>query len=107
MRISPRASEDFSREADGNHYYVARETDASPLQLDSDKEKFLFYRGLGGFEPPISARVARDGSVVVTNRNGDAVGDVILFDNRGGTIACRIRQAVGGSQITIDCQDVG
>jgi hypothetical protein len=102
VKVSPGTSEDFPREARGNHYYVARETDASPLQLDSDKEKFLFYRGVGGFEPPISARVARDGKVVVTNRNGDAVDDVILFENRGGTIAYRIREAVGGSQIAID-----
>jgi hypothetical protein len=102
VKVSPRASEDFPREAGGNHYYVARETDASPLQLNSDKEKFLFYRGLGGFEPPISARIARDGKVVVTNGNGDPIDDVVLFDNRGGTIAYRIREAVGGSQITID-----
>jgi hypothetical protein len=39
VKVSPGASEDFPREAGGNHYYVARETDASPLQLDSDTEK--------------------------------------------------------------------
>jgi hypothetical protein len=101
VKVSPGATREFPREVGGNHYYLARGTDASPLQLDSDKEKFLFYRGVGGFEPPISARVARDGTVVVTNRNGEAIDDVILFDNRGGAITYRVR-SVAGSQIALD-----
>jgi hypothetical protein len=102
VKVSPGATENLPKEVGGNHYYLARETDASPMQLDSDREKFLFYRGVGGFEPPISARVARDGKVVVTNRNGEAVDDVILFENRGGAMAYHVREAVGSSQIVLD-----
>lgn len=101
VKVSPGATANFPRDAGGNHYYTARQTDASPLQVDSDKEKFLFYRGLGGFEPPISARLARDGTVIVTNRDGDAVDDVVLFDNRGGSMAYQVRDGAG-SQIAID-----
>jgi hypothetical protein len=99
--VSPSAAGDFPTETGGNHYYVARQTDASPLQLESDKEKFLFYRGVGGFEPPISARVARDGKVVVSNRNGEAVDDVVLFENRAGTVAYQARHT-SQAQIAID-----
>ncbi len=101
VKVSPGATEDFPSETSGSHYYVARKTDASPLQLESDKEKFLFYRGVGGFEPPISARVARDGKVIVTNRNGEPVDDVILFENRAGAIAYQARHT-SRTQVTLD-----
>jgi hypothetical protein len=101
VKVSPGATEDFPSETSGNHYYVARKTDASLLQLESDKEKFLFYRGVGGFEPPISARVARDGKVIVTNRNGEPVDDVILFENRAGAIAYQARHT-SRTQVTLD-----
>ena len=39
-----------------SHYFTARETDAAPLEFNSQHEKFLFYRGVGNITLPISAR---------------------------------------------------
>jgi hypothetical protein len=103
VKVSPGAAEDFPLEPGGNHYHIARQTDASPLQLESDKEKFLFYRGVAGFEPPVSARVARDGTVVVSNLNGEAVDDVVLFENHAGAIAYQAGHT-SRTQIALDPQ---
>jgi hypothetical protein len=96
VKVTPGAKEEFPGGKGNNHYYAARKTDASPLQIDSDQEKFLFYRGVGGFEPPMSARVAPDGTVVIASKDGEAIGDVILFENRGGAIAYRAGNYAGG-----------
>jgi hypothetical protein len=101
VKVSHAASAAFPIDASRSHYYLARETDASPLRVNSENEKFLFYRGVGGFEPPISARVASDGRIVVSNPTGDAIGDIILFENRGGTMAYQVRHGVSG-QLTLE-----
>jgi hypothetical protein len=97
VKISPRAPADFPLERGANHYYVARQTDASPLQVGEQKEKFLFYRGVGRFAPPIAATVSADGTISVKSIDGGAVGDVMLFENRRGAIdfqAHRVASAV-------------
>lgn len=101
VKVSPRAAPDFPSENGSSHYYAARETDASPLQVGSAKEKFLFYRGVGFFAPPLTAVISDDGKVVVSNPAGEAVGDVILFENRGGRLAYRVVRAAT-RQITLD-----
>ena len=96
VKVSPGARAEFPIDSSRSHYFLARQTDASPLRSGSETEKFLFYRGVGGFESPISAIVAVDGSVVVENPSGEAVGDIILFVNRRGTIAYQVRHAATG-----------
>ena len=49
----------------------------------------------------MAATVATDGIVSVTNPGGDAIGDVILFENRGGTIAYDVRHG-STSRLTFD-----
>lgn len=93
VEVSPHGRVKFPTERGPSHYYAARETDASPLQIGSQREKFLFYRGVGSFTPPIAARVLRDGSIVTSSVGGGALGDVILFENRGGRIAYEVRRA--------------
>ena len=87
VKVRPGASAQFPDERDKNHYYVARETDAAPLQVGGDHERFLFYRGVGRMPPPITARVADDGQIVVGHTRGEALGDIILFENRDGAMA--------------------
>ena len=50
-----RAATSSASSASKNHYYVARETDAAPLQVGAERERFLFYRGVGRIPPPIAA----------------------------------------------------
>src|SRR5688500_6770909 len=92
VKVTPHASPaDFPHERGTSHYYAARETDASPLQVDGQVERFLFYRGVGRLDPPLPVTVADDGTLDVEATNGDPIGDVVLFENRGGRIRYSVR----------------
>lgn len=101
VKVSPRAVAEFPIEPAPSHYYQARQTDAAPLQVGSQKEGFLFYRGVGQFPPPISATVGADGRTVVWASPETAVGDVILFENRNGVLSYAVQRASGG-KLTLD-----
>jgi hypothetical protein len=75
---------------------MARATDATPITYGLQKEKFLFYRGVGQFAPPISAKVDADGTAVVWSSRAGAIGDVILFENRAGAIAYSVAKSANG-----------
>src|SRR5262245_22500709 len=66
IKVSPNMRADFPT-GSNSHYFTARETDATPLRVGSQNEKFLFYRGVGNFPLPISARRMQDGKVDVKN----------------------------------------
>lgn len=85
VKVSPSAVIEFPIEGGLSHYYAARETEAAPLQVGAQKEKFLFYRGVGTFPLPVAATVSDDGKIVVKKTGAETVGDLILFENRGGT----------------------
>jgi hypothetical protein len=93
VRILPNAAAEFPAEPGQSHYYAARETDAAPLQVGSQKEKFLFYRGVGTFALPISVKAEADGRILVKNLRADEVSGLILFENRGG----KLRYQVAGT----------
>jgi hypothetical protein len=101
VTVTPGVAEDFPVEQSASHYYAARRTDAAPLQSGSAREKFLFYRGVGRFAPPIAATVDADGHVAVRHPRGQPIGDVILFDNHRGRIVYEVRSALGG-QVIVD-----
>lgn len=96
VRVRPGARAQFRTERDRNHYYVARETDAAPLQVGPDEERFLFYRGVGRIPPPMTARVGADGTIVVSHSRGEPLGDMILFENRDGATAYAARRVSAG-----------
>jgi hypothetical protein len=98
VRVMPSSTLPFPREEAESHYYPARETDAAPVRVCGDKvkehEKFLFYRGVGTFETPLSVVVEGPKLVV----RGTDIPRVILFENKGGrtgwTTAARVRGSV-------------
>lgn len=94
---------------DKNHYYDARETDAVPLQAevaqrdrDNDRdwdlrggsvvqrEKFLFYRGVGAFPPPVSLKAMGGGSVRIANTAGGSVGGLVLVNVQGTNVGFKV-----------------
>jgi len=99
VSVSPQAAASLPDDRRGGHYYAARRTDAAPLTLGGVSEKFLFYRGVGGFEPPVSAAVLNDGRVEVSGISG--LGDIMLFENRGGSIGYR-SVTVPGTRTTMN-----
>ena len=96
--VTPGAAEHFPTEPAKNHYYAARETDAAPLRVGSQQEKFLFYRGIGRFEIPIVATTPDSTRVVVKNTGSEPLAAVVLFENRGGRIGYRISHGVTGER---------
>jgi len=95
----PGAKENFPVDQSKSHYYPARETDAAPISLGDEQvveqEKFLFYRGIGFFDLPLSARL-KDDQVVVSSAGPDEIAQVVLFENRGGRSGWRIHGPLNG-----------
>lgn len=91
--VKPGASPAFPTEPGQSHYYAARETDAAPVVVAGQAEKFLFYRGLASFPVPIRATVEDDGQIAVSRAGRHALGRLILFENRNGRIGYRVVDA--------------
>lgn len=102
ITITPGAAENFPVEANPSHYYPARETDAAPLRVCGSKgvqqEKFLFYRGVGTFKPPIEAML-NSGKVTLKNISRQNIGAVIVFENRAGRIAYQAQGPLVGETV--------
>jgi len=83
LKVMPGAPENFPIENRKSHYYPARETDAAPVRVNGEDEKFLFYRGIGNFRLPLTIRLSGN-QVIVRNSAGHEIPQVILFENRNG-----------------------
>ena len=97
VKVQPRATPALPVESAPSRYYAARQTDAAPLAVGDQHEKFLFYRGVGRFPIPLSAWVSGAGTVTVENRGQEPVPSVILFENRAGRLGYRMAGAVAGA----------
>jgi hypothetical protein len=93
VSVKPGAAARFPVDSTASHYYIGRETDASPIQMGSEQERFLFYRGVGQLPPPIAVAVSADSRLVVTNTRGQPLGDVVLFEHRDGAMAFEARRS--------------
>lgn len=89
VRVEPYAAPAFPVENSPSRYYAARAADAAPLAIGEQHEKFLFYRGVGRFTVPLSARLEPDGRIAVRNMNEEPVPVATLFENRGGHVGFR------------------
>jgi hypothetical protein len=87
IKVQPGAMPKYPVEDKASRYYPARETDATPISVDGQAEKFLFYRGVGRLQVPLSARVLNDGKTLIESQ--EALPGVILFENRGGKLGYR------------------
>ena len=96
VRVQPDAAASFRQEPTPNHYYAARDTDASPLQVGPDRERFLFYRGVGNFDLPLTAVVGANDAVNVTSSSSEPIPAVMLFENRRGRISWRVHRGLTG-----------
>jgi hypothetical protein len=101
IKVQPGSKADLPVTTAKSHYYSARDTDAAPLTVGSQQEKFLFYRGVGHFPVPLSAQLLPDGQVHIENNSGHAVPAVILFENRAGRLGFRMTEGVA-TAMTLD-----
>jgi hypothetical protein len=101
VKVMPGATLNLPVEYSPSHYYPARETDAAPIQVCStngkppQQEKFLFYRGAGTFDLPLSVKL--DGNqLLLKNLGTDQIGHVVIFENHGGKIGYRVLDSFAG-----------
>jgi hypothetical protein len=106
IKLLPNEAPNYLREVAYSHYYPARETDAVPVQVCNadktkiEKEKFLFYRGVGNFGQPLSVKI--DGkNLTLKDLGTDEVKNLIIFENRGGRIGFRFIESLA-KQTTVE-----
>ncbi|MFL6273795.1 MAG: hypothetical protein ACJ74G_01185 [Blastocatellia bacterium] len=102
ITVVPDATQVLPVEASASHYYAARETDAALVrvcgQQNQEIEKFLFYRGVGQFDLPLTVRL--DGNRLAINNAGrDRVATCIVFENRNGQVGYSIGRLRDGELV--------
>ena len=94
VHIQPGTADDFPTDRSQNPYYAARLTSSSPLTVETtagaQRERFLFYRGVSTFSPPLVATVSGKGTVLLQNQGSEDLPSVVLFERRGSRLAYRI-----------------
>lgn len=100
LKVSPGAPFNLPADYSDNHYYAARETDAAPIQACGDnkpaeQEKFLFYRGVGSFDLPLTVKLESD-QLVLTNTAQQPITKILIFEKRAGKIGYRVLDNVSG-----------
>lgn len=95
LRILPQTAPaaELPIDKSGSHYYAARETDASLVRVatgdkKSEVEKFLFYRGTGNFQAPLTVKLPSSDSSRITleNTGGEELRHLFIYqigDNDG------------------------
>jgi len=95
LKISPGAAFNLPADYSDNHYYAARETDAAPVQVCGtsgkpiEREKFLFYRGVGSFDLPLAVTFTNN-RLTIRNRSNEEIPRLVVFENQNGKIGYRI-----------------
>jgi hypothetical protein len=95
VHVGPSLPTQYPQTSGESHYYAARATDATPLRVGDQSEKFLFYRGVAGFDVPVRTLALGDSAVQV-NTVGVALPNVVLFTNRNGRIGYTVNGALSG-----------
>jgi hypothetical protein len=89
IEVLPRnARVSFPQGSTTSHYYAARKTEANPIRVNEQSEKFLFYRGVGGFPVPVNVTVTDSGKIRIKYLGGKPY--AILFESRSGKLGYTI-----------------
>jgi hypothetical protein len=118
VKLLAGASGDFAREEQETHYYAARATDAVPVQAEFklpkdqqntakrggtivQQEKFLFYRGVGNFQPPVTVQALGNGKVRCKNGLEKRVDGLVLLSVHDGKVGFKKLDGIdAGGQVT-------
>jgi hypothetical protein len=101
VQVRPGNDPAYPQESQRSHYYAARDTDATPIRVGGQDEKFLFYRGVAGFDVPLRAVAMADGRVRVTGtaETGEAIPAAIYFEHRRGRIGYTVARDITADTI--------
>jgi len=93
VAVSPNLAPQFVRERSSNRYYTARETASTPLRINTtagtQKEKFLFYRGVSAATPPLTATQDPSGQLLIKNLSRNEIPTIVLFERHGNKLGYR------------------
>lgn len=90
-----------------SRYYAARETDASPVRVSLEKgktqhEKFLFYRGVGKAQMPLSVRALGNGAYLVKNSGKEPLPGFVAVQVKEGKVRFQtFGPLAGGAEVTV------
>lgn len=104
LSIKPNAAFNLPADYSDNHYYAARKTDAAIVQLcgtggkPDQQEKFLFYRGVGSFDLPLTVQLENN-RLKLTNRSKEEISRLLVFENRNGQIGYRFIDTLTGEAV--------
>jgi hypothetical protein len=102
VTVSPATKANFPHESTPSHYYAARKTSASSVAVETpggnQLEKFLFYRGVSLFVPPLSAKVVVSSQLQLKNL-AEGRTTIILFERRGSKLGYRVSTLDSGAVI--------
>ncbi len=98
VAVSPNLAPQFVREGSSNRYYTARDTAATPLSIKTpagtQKEKFLFYRGVSAAALPLAATQDPSGQLFIKNLSENEIPALVLFERRGNKLGYRWARAL-------------
>jgi hypothetical protein len=97
VQLSPGKNPEFPLSQEGSRYYAARNTDAAPLRINEQEEKFIFYRGIASFSVPLEPKFASGEKLEIRNTGSDTIPQAILFENRDGNVGYRLVRDVTSS----------
>jgi len=94
VHIEPQGPADFPSDNSENHYFAARNTSSASLSIETpsgtQREKFLFYRGVSALSVPINATIAADSTIHLQNLMSEEIPAAILFERRGAQLGFRM-----------------
>ena len=94
----------------GSHYYAARQTDAAFVRVaekgrKAEVEKFLFYRGTGNFDAPLTVKLDRTNpkQLTLTNTGAEELRHLFIYEVRdGGGCWLSLKQLKPGETQTVE-----
>jgi len=96
IQLQPRNFADLPTDNSKNHYYAARQTASTALQVAGAAgpqiEKFLFYRGVSTFSVPLAVSIQANGAVNAENLSNQPIPAALLFERRGEKLGFRVLQ---------------
>ena len=98
VAVSPNLAPQFVRERSSNRYYTARDTASTPLSINTtagtQKEKFLFYRGVSAAAPPLAATQDPGGQLFIKNLSPNEIPAMVLFERHGNKFGYRWARSI-------------
>lgn len=95
FKLVPGSTAELPRESAPSHYYPARDVDAATVEVCGEdgrieRDRFLFYRGVGTFTLPVTAKL-QGANVSISG----ARGATFVFERRGGQLGFTVVPAAG------------